>query len=70
MTPDEPIPAVMPAPHCPHCDAELVGMGLFNWQQGNWIILCAYCSDCLKIIHTAILPTMMDAAIPSPPAAA
>jgi hypothetical protein len=51
----EPIPSI-PAPHCPHCDAELPGVGLFNWQYGIWLILGVYCPDCRKALHFQIAP--------------
>jgi hypothetical protein len=45
-----------PIPHCPHCDVELPGLGLFNWAAGVWMILCVYCSHCQKILHMQVLP--------------
>lgn len=53
--PETNVPAI-PTPHCPHCDAELPGVGLFNWQSGPWIIFCVYCGDCRKTIHMQIAP--------------
>jgi hypothetical protein len=46
----------VPIPHCPHCDAELPGIGLYNWSHGIWGIFCVYCPDCLKTIHLQIAP--------------
>jgi hypothetical protein len=48
----------IPLPRCPHCSAELPGVGLFNWQSGVWLIFCVYCPnlDCRKTIHLQIAP--------------
>jgi len=47
-----------PLPHCPYCDAEQAGLGLFNWQAGVWMILAVYCAHCKKILNMSVLPMM------------
>lgn len=46
MQPDAVIPAPARVPTCPHCKAELVGMGFYNWVNPPWIVLCNYCPYC------------------------
>lgn len=49
-------PGSIPVPHCPHCDADLPGVALYSWHHGIWLILCIYCTDCLKTIHFQVAP--------------
>jgi hypothetical protein len=49
-----------PIPCCPHCDAEMPALGLFNWQAGPWMILSLYCPECKKVIHMQVLPMVAE----------
>jgi hypothetical protein len=43
----------IPVPHCPHCTAELPGIGLCSWSHATWMIFCVYCYayDCQITFH-------------------
>jgi hypothetical protein len=57
----------IPLPLCPHCNADLPGVGLFNWQHGIWVIFCVYCPECRRTIHMQVAPVGLPAeAVPSP----
>lgn len=51
-------PAGIPTPHCPHCEEELVTVGLFSWHSANGVILCVYCpnAECLKTLTFEVMP--------------
>jgi hypothetical protein len=49
---------VNPIPKCPHCEAELPGVGIFNWQAGAVMIISVYCGACLKVLHMSVVPVM------------
>lgn len=43
-------------PHCPYCDAELEGVGLYNWgAPGKAVILCVFCMGCKKSLHLQVV---------------
>lgn len=49
-------------PRCPHCSADLPGLGLYNWmvsQQAQ--ILGVHCTneDCLKVLHLQVVQIMV-----------
>jgi glutaredoxin len=46
----------MPAPHCPYCNGEMPGVGMFNWPSKSWVILCVYCMHCLRALHFSTIP--------------
>jgi len=48
----------VPTPHCPHCNAELPAIGLYNWMHDAWVILCVYCTDCKKTLHMQVVPNI------------
>lgn len=50
----------IPVPCCPHCGAALPVISYFNWQAGDWVILCVYCpaQSCRKTIHLQLLPNI------------
>lgn len=50
-----PDPVIRP-PHCPHCDAGLPTIELFNWIFGAWIVLECHCPACRKSLAFQILP--------------
>lgn len=43
-------------PHCPHCNAELPTVELFNWIFPPWLILEVHCPSCKKSLHFQIAP--------------
>ena len=47
-------------PRCPHCAAELPGLGCFNWSQPPWIILAVFCGACLKTLDFQMVPMLPD----------
>ena len=51
--------AELTPPHCPHCDAPMDGIGLFNWLAGPWMIMAAYCAACKKALHFATVPAQI-----------
>jgi hypothetical protein len=57
-----PVAPAVPLPCCPHCGAELPGLGLFNWNAGSWMILAVYCSSsiCRKILNMQVLPMVEE----------
>jgi hypothetical protein len=51
-------PTQIPPPHCPHCDAVLEGVGMFQWAVEIYVIVSVYCPECQKTIHMQVIPNM------------
>jgi hypothetical protein len=49
-------PAAPIIPHCPHCDAEMVSLGLFSWQAGPWMLIAIHCPSCRKVLQIQPAP--------------
>jgi hypothetical protein len=45
-----------PVPHCPHCDTEFAGMGMYTWTPVGWLLVGLYCPECLKTLHFSSIP--------------
>lgn len=56
MSTSEGIPSI-PLPRCPHCCAELDGVGCFNWAHPSGAIICVYCPnlECRKVLTMNIV---------------
>ena len=48
----------IPVPCCPYCHEEMPTVGAFNWQMGNYVILCVFCQNpqCRASLHFEVVP--------------
>lgn len=50
------VPVLPAIPCCPHCSAELAGVGCYHWISGALAILSVFCGECRKVLATQIVP--------------